>query len=158
MGTKREKSQEDRKKAVAITAAWKAKNPDRVRENEKRYRERNRSAIIGRRRPYNRMYNLAKYGLRPGDFEAMLEAQGGVCACCGEKPDPAADRRHAILHVDHDHVTGFVRGLLCHGCNTGIGCFSESPDKLWLAVVYVERARMKYADRILGQQKLFVEK
>jgi Recombination endonuclease VII len=42
----------------------------------------------------------------------MLAAQGGVCAVC-EKPDPE--------HVDHDHETGVVRGMLCFNCNQALG-------------------------------------
>ena len=44
-------------------------------------------------------------------YERMLASQGGGCAICGNEPKT---RR---LHVDHDHATGRVRGLLCHRCN-----------------------------------------
>ena len=49
-----------------------------------------------------------KYGLTLEEYDAMLEAQGGVCAICGE---PRPEER--TLHVDHDHETGAIRGLLC---------------------------------------------
>ena len=48
------------------------------------------------------------------EYEALLEAQGGVCALCG---NPPKTRR---LDVDHDHRTGLIRGLLCSRCNQAI--------------------------------------
>lgn len=49
---------------------------------------------------------------RDGTYDALLEAQGGVCAICAALPHP--DRQ---FDLDHDHKTGAIRGLLCRGCN-----------------------------------------
>lgn len=75
-----------------------------------------------------------KYGITPADYEAMFLAQGGRCAICRE---PA--RR--TLNVDHDHSTGMVRALLCHGCNTGIGHFGEDVIVLQAALDYLKAHR-----------------
>jgi hypothetical protein len=56
----------------------------------------------------------AQLGITDDDYEALLAAQGGGCAICG---NPPKTRR---LHVDHDHKTGKVRGLLCHRCNRAL--------------------------------------
>ena len=53
-------------------------------------------------------------GVTDADYARMLEAQGGGCAICGTPPK---SRR---LHVDHDHKTGNVRGLLCYRCNRAL--------------------------------------
>ncbi len=55
---------------------------------------------------------MGRYGLTVVEYDAMLEAQGGLCAICGKK-EPA-DRNMA---VDHDHETGQIRSLLCTPCN-----------------------------------------
>lgn len=54
---------------------------------------------------------LKKYGLTREQYDAILEFQGGRCAICRNEPKT---RR---LAVDHDHVTGQIRGLLCMNCN-----------------------------------------
>ncbi|MEV4482794.1 endonuclease VII domain-containing protein [Micromonospora coxensis] len=54
--------------------------------------------------------------------------QGGVCAICGGE-DPQ--------HLDHDHRTGWVRGILCFNCNGGLGQFRDSPTRLARAITYL---------------------
>jgi hypothetical protein len=76
------------------------------------------------------------YGISAKEYDAILRAQGGVCAICGRRP---GKRRFA---VDHDHATGEVRGLLCpgseHGCNKGLGFFNDDVELLRRAVAYLE--------------------
>ena len=62
-----------------------------------------------------REYHLRRrYGIGEKEFQELLAEQGGVCAICGA-PDPQ--------HLDHDHRTGWVRGILCFNCNGGLGQF-----------------------------------
>ncbi|MFV2101507.1 endonuclease VII domain-containing protein [Micromonospora sp. LOL_024] len=58
----------------------------------------------------------------------MLAAQCGACAVCGD-PNPE--------HLDHDHRTGWVRGILCFNCNGGLGQFRDSPTRLARAITYL---------------------
>lgn len=66
------------------------------------------------------------YGLSPGDYQRLYEAQGGRCAIC-----QWATGRSKRLAVDHDHVTGAPRGLLCTTCNVLVGRWGDKPD-VWL--------------------------
>lgn len=75
----------------------------------------------------------AKYGLTLVGYSALLDRQGGVCAICGEAPDSR------LLFVDHRHSDGRIRGLLCSGCNSGLGYFRDDPARLAAAKVYLER-------------------
>lgn len=60
----------------------------------------------------------------------MVEAQGGQCLLCRERP---------AEHVDHDHLTGAVRGVLCFSCNGGLGLFRDRVDIMANAIEYLER-------------------
>jgi hypothetical protein len=68
------------------------------------------------------------------DDQTMLLAQDGGCAICGAPPPDEQS-----LHVDHDHDTGAVRGLLCFTCNAGIGMFDHDIVVLSAAVAYLHR-------------------
>lgn len=69
------------------------------------------------------------YGLSLEDWDRMVIQQGGRCAICN-LPAPA-------LNVDHCHVSGTVRGLLCELCNKGLGLFKDNPAYLLEAVQYL---------------------
>lgn len=73
---------------------------------------------------------LQKYGLSRNDYEAMFTQQRGKCAIC---KTGTVNR----LHVDHDHTTGVIRGLLCFECNIGLGKFKDSARLLRRAGEYV---------------------
>jgi len=88
----------------------------------KRYRE-NRERIL-------RTQRAAKYGLTVTELDKLLEDQGGRCAICQEASK--------VWHIDHNHETGKVRGVLCPGCNVGIGHLRESPEALRSAADYLE--------------------
>lgn len=109
-------------KNLEIKHAW--EKADRERHPE---RERARHARRGNQRPTNlkRLYRLTVE-----EYNQMLESQGGVCACCGCTPNPKKG-----LCVDHDHVTGAIRKLLCDRCNIAIG-YLESPSlPIWQAYI-----------------------
>ena len=76
------------------------------------------------------------YKISLGQYELLLSAQNGCCAIC-KQPPSGGGRGMMVLHVDHDHVTGEVRALLCVDCNTGLGKFQESPDLLESAAAYL---------------------
>lgn len=72
-----------------------------------------------------------KYKIGVVDYDRMFAEQGGACAVCGEEEE-------GYLHVDHDHTTGKVRGLLCKSCNIGLGMFKDSQGRLANAIDYLE--------------------
>jgi hypothetical protein len=64
-----------------------------------------------------------KYGLTDLVFNQMVHQQGNVCAICGIPPNGYGKTKN--LHVDHDHSTGVVRGLLCVGCNVRLAVLED---------------------------------
>lgn len=74
--------------------------------------------------------------------KAALIAQEGKCAICGASFNDLDDARTnpkspASICVDHDHETGKLRALLCIACNTGLGHFYDSPERLEKAALYL---------------------
>lgn len=81
---------------------------------------------------------LARFGLAHDELETMLRKQGGKCAICrARKPGTSSGE----WCVDHDHVTGQVRGLLCGKCNSGIGFLKDDPEVIRAALQYVIKHR-----------------
>jgi Recombination endonuclease VII len=78
---------------------------------------------------------LRKFNITLSEYNAILEAQGGVCAICGE---PERSRRKSYLAVDHCHETGKVRGLLCNQCNVGLGALGDSIEGIEAALNYLK--------------------
>ena len=113
---------------MAKTPEQKALAANRAREDRKKNPERWRE------------YDLKKsFGITLKQYKEMEESQKGVCAICGN-PEVVIDNRTnkpRNLAVDHCHMTKKVRGLLCMGCNQGIGNFRENPKFLIAAASYV---------------------
>jgi hypothetical protein len=98
---------------------------------QERRRQRYQALDPAIRRDQFRAWALrTRYNLTPEEFESMAAALGGRCAICRTAPER--------LVVDHDHTTGRVRGLLCDGCNTGLGKFADSPERLRAAIDYLK--------------------
>jgi ribosomal protein L25 (general stress protein Ctc) len=87
---------------------------------------------------YMRKYmrkNWRKYDrklLTADEYTEMHKAQGGVCAICGGR-----GKSEVLLCIDHDHVTGKVRGLLCRNCNVMLGMAGDNPSILLLGALYL---------------------
>ena len=79
-----------------------------------------------------RSHLKSKYGLTMDRYLQFLADQKGACAVCHQPP---VNR----LVVDHCHITGEVRGLLCHKCNTGLGQFGDSIDRMTAGIAYLQR-------------------
>lgn len=81
----------------------------------------------------SRHYHLMRrYGIGAGDVDRMLDAQAWACPVC------RVTLTLKTAHVDHDHQTGAVRGILCFNCNGGLGQFRDSPEVLRRAADYLE--------------------
>lgn len=125
---------------TARTVAWKEQNPEKAKAYTK---------TAEAKRYSRRMED--RYGISSSDYEAILREQDGVCRICkrhetrtrgkrqldfvGEDSKAAIVRR---LAIDHDHVTGKVRGLLCGACNTVLGLVSEDVAILNSVIEYLE--------------------
>ena len=122
-------------------------------EYQKEYRKNNKEKIKERERgskaEWNKKYQSSEkgintirgahlkrtYGIDLLIYETLLNKQGGKCGICGS--DGNGNKRARHLVVDHDHMTGDVRGLLCTQCNSMIGLALDRVDILQKAQQYL---------------------
>jgi hypothetical protein len=88
----------------------------------------------------DRAKRLRKLGVSVVVYDELSRRQNGVCAVCGNPESGRHYRSRAVIRlaVDHSHLTGKVRGLLCRACNVGLGRFCDNPVVLRQAAEYVE--------------------
>ncbi|QBI89974.1 endonuclease VII [Escherichia phage HZP2] len=113
---------------IGTCKACKAKQ-QRERRARKSNAERYKKEAARRRANHLR----ANYGIEEETYRKMYEEQHGVCAIC-KQPESIEGRS---LCVDHSHITGEVRGLLCSNCNRGIGLLKDSPELVRNAFHYL---------------------
>lgn len=122
---------------------WKRQCKECRAEVQRAYVERHRATVYDRSREWRgrtgheRKRSLREsYGMTPEAYESMFAAQGFRCAICRGVPASSDGRRPP---VDHCHVTGAIRGILCTQCNVGIAQFRDNPDRLAAAIAYLAK-------------------
>lgn len=111
-----------------------------LKKKQQQYRKENRekfntnSRKYRKRHPEKRRENhlKSKFNLSLEQERQLLEAQGGGCAICGERP------ANKSLDIDHDHITGAIRGMLCNKHNQALGLFKDNPAHLRRAADYLD--------------------
>lgn len=98
------------------------------RESSRAYGRRNIKKIVDR-------FKVRVYGVEPEEFNALLAKQNNLCASC----DDVLKLDNRSTHLDHNHKTGKIRGILCHKCNTGLGLFNDDIVRLQKAIEYLRK-------------------
>lgn len=130
MSTKRsDLSLEQAERYRQYNREWYAKNKGKAAEYARSYREKHPDAM--------RRYVLQRHGATEEWFQDQLAAQGGLCAICLRELTPGNK-----THIDHDHATGALRGILCHHCNHMLGHARDSQEVLIAAARYLEGVRI----------------
>ena len=140
---------ETRDRRLSKKREWYYKNKEHIAEYSRKYQAENRERISARRRAanqrnreknktYERERLMREYGISVVAYEEMKTGQGSKCAIC--KAIVTGTGRKG-LHVDHCHVTGKVRALLCSRCNTTLGNMKDDPALLRAAAEYLEGHR-----------------
>jgi hypothetical protein len=124
----------NREASIANVKRWQQENKAHLHAYRKEYRQR-------RKTEERDAYLRRTFGITQAGYEAILAMQGGGCAICGKSPGKIS------LHVDHDHATGEVRGLLCVGCNNALGQFRDDLSLLARASDYLVGTEHAIAER-----------
>lgn len=88
---------------------------------------------------------LREYGRTESELAELIASQNGMCAICQYRP---------AIHVDHDHLTGAVRGVLCFPCNAALGHFKDRIDLLGRAASYLETSTWQKSRVCTGVYRL----
>ena len=97
---------------------------------------------LGRQVQYRKGERLK--GLSEEEFNLLLQKGDGCCWTCG------GDNSQQRLEIDHDHATGWIRGLLCRGCNSGLGQLGDDPERVEAAAKFIKMARDSVGGREIG--------
>lgn len=91
-------------------------------------KEKNRKPEVtqARKDAWRKYSRFKLYGITKDDYDRMYEECGGHCPIC--------KKYYELLHIDHCHKDGHVRGLLCNSCNTGLGKFNDDIELLERAI------------------------
>lgn len=124
---------------------WKRCTKCRVTEGTQRERNLQMGRDSARRRNLRRLYDIS-----PEEYDALRAGQQYRCAICGRHEDDLSTNNRGRprtdgtpnaeamkLHVDHDHDTNAIRGLLCYQCNSGLAYFRDDTERMTVAITYL---------------------
>ena len=125
-----------------ISTQWKKDNPEKVKLQKNNWTKNNKDKVKQHKANLSletiKKHRLkSSYNLSIEDFYAMYEESNKSCSICNKPLEIHTQNKSIMACVDHDHVTGKVRGILCNGCNRGIGFLQDSPTLLNKAAEYL---------------------
>lgn len=118
-------------RSLIYAREYRKKYPEKIKEIRRKSYMKHKGKSLERKKRNHRVYTLKQYGLTQEAYNRMLQEREGKCDICSK-----TETRRA-LSVDHRHVDGMVRGLLCGSCNVAIGLFKENPIILKRAAEYL---------------------
>lgn len=116
------------------TKKYNTKNSEKINSKQRESNKKNKEKISTNKKTYyinnKSIINSKKLNVSPEDYQKALDKSNGTCEICNKK--------HNKLHVDHDHQTGKVRGMLCPQCNMSLGLFQDNIDLLANSILYLD--------------------
>lgn len=138
----------EKKAEIALKyKAWRIKNIDVIKEKSKLQRIKHKDRITAYHIIYRKTRHKEirdkdyrwRYGIGLTDIQKIREQQGNQCAICNYTFPFAPVKHTEKPYVDHNHITGKVRGLLCNSCNSILGWSKENINTLRNAIKYLEK-------------------
>ena len=111
----------DDKERAAYNKKWAKENKDKRKDTADKYRESNRQVLRDRS-------IRSKYKITAIEYDLLFK-ESPICELCNINKS---------VHLDHDHTTGKIRGVLCQTCNTGLGKLGDNIQGLLKALNYLE--------------------
>jgi Autographiviridae endonuclease VII len=128
-----------------IAVEWRRKNPERSKATNNAWNAKNREKVNAwARRSYRRnavkrahKQRQRRHGLLPHTEDELTKVQDGKCPGC------LNNLSEVTRHIDHDHATGKVRGILCQKCNMSLGLLKDDPEILIRLANYLRKAKLE---------------
>lgn len=117
------KTESQKKYRREYMRVWREKNREKHNETARKSHEKNKHKHIGEARI---RWLMSKYNMTEDDYKEMLLNQNNKCLICGKEHSETSKG----LHIDHDHDTDIVRGLLCSKCNGSLGWYEKYKDNI----------------------------
>ena len=132
---------DNRERFIAKSKEQRIKNKEALSEYRKEYAKKNKEKIADFQKEYRKTHKeerlnhqyLRKYNISLNEVKELYKKQDGKCALFGEELKWGRE-----CHLDHDHKTGEVRGLLCYKCNLMVGFAEDNVEKLLAAIDYIK--------------------
>ena len=105
---------------------WRLDNPEKIKAYNKKKYHKNKAAM--REKKLQEAYKISLI-----EYNELFILQNGRCGICNKHQRELKKR----LHVDHNHTTGQIRGLLCNKCNLGLGTMGDSVESIKKALIYL---------------------
>jgi hypothetical protein len=124
---------------------WRTKNKEKLKKSKKEYNDKhkeqrknylnkNKEKLKISQKKYSKNLKFKKYGIDEKQYIELYNKQEGKCAICGAHQNELK----SALHIDHNHKTNKIRGLLCFKCNSLLGYANDNIIKLESAVNYLK--------------------
>jgi len=136
--------QRHKKEMAAYRREYCKKNPEYRKAIHKNYVKTHREQVIATQKRWRIKHSVKisayrrehVHGVTPEQFNNMILSANNCCQICKK---PFGNNRATTPHIDHNHKTGEIRGLLCKFCNSGIGMFMENITIMETAIKYIEK-------------------
>ena len=124
---------------------WRTENKEKLKKQKKKYNRKHkkeRKDYLNKnkenfklfKKQYDKSVKFKKYGIDEKQYIELYNKQEGKCAICGTHQNELK----SALHIDHNHKTNKIRGLLCFKCNSLLGYANDNIIKLESAVNYLK--------------------
>lgn len=133
---------------IESSAKWQKLNQDKLRIA---YEKRKAKELLDPGHKLKRRNRSLKkaYGISNEDYKKILTYQKSVCAICLVPP-----KASKYLHIDHDHSTGRIRGLLCHQCNWYLGVIDSDKIETLVRLNTYGSVNLPWHDEVYSKQGL----
>ena len=126
-----------REEINAYQREYRRTHPEKIKTISKKYTNTHKNEIKIRSKKWSLK---TKYGLSITEFDNLLLSQDNRCAICKEPLDLQNPKN---VNIDHNHLTGKVRGILCLKCNVAIGLLRDNPEYVYNAYKYLKERDSK---------------